>query len=79
MSAIRSFVRVKAFKSTTSVGRNMNGLRMSVNRLGKTTTSIGKSFESSLTLLEFQKSFIIETAERAVSYTHLTLPTKRIV
>ena len=68
MSAIRSFVRVKAFKSTTSVGRNMNGLRMSVNRLGKTTTSIGKSFESSLTLLEFQKSFIIETAERDKAY-----------
>jgi len=68
MSAIRSFVRVKAFKSTTAVGRNMNGLRMSVNRLGKTTTSIGKSFESSLTLLEFQKSFIIETAERDKAY-----------
>ena len=68
MSAIRSFVKVKAFKSTTAVGRNMNGLRTSVNRLGRTTTSIGKSFESSLTLLEFQKSFIIETKGRDKAY-----------
>ncbi len=68
MSAIRSFVRVKAFKSTTAVGRNMNGLRTSVNRLGRTTTSIGKSFESTLTLLEFQKSFIIETKGRDKAY-----------
>ena len=64
MSAIRSFVRVKAFKSTTDVGRNMNGLRLSLNRLGRSTTSIGKSFESSLTLLEFQKSFIQETSQK---------------
>ena len=68
MSAIRSFVKVKAFKSTTSVGRNMNGLRMSVNRLGRTTTSIGKSFESTFQLIDFQKSFIIETKERDKAY-----------
>ena len=64
MSAIRSFVRVKAFKTSTDVGRNMNGLRLSLNRLGRSTTSIGKSFESSLTLLEFQKSFIQETSQK---------------
>ena len=64
MSAIRSFVRVKAFKTSTDVGRNMNGLRLSLNRLGRSTTSIGKSFESSLTLLEFQKTFIQETSQK---------------
>ena len=67
MSAIRSFVRVKAFKTSTDVGRNMNGLRLSLNRLGRSTTSIGKSFESSLTLLEFQK-VLYKRRRRKIEY-----------
>ena len=59
MSAIRSFVTVKPFKSTTTVGTNMNGLRKSVNRLGQTTEGIGKSIEQMAIITEFQKDYIV--------------------
>ena len=68
MSAIRSFVTVKPFKSTTAVGTNMNGLRKSVNRLGMTTEGIGKSIEQMSIITQFQKDYLMDEVKEENKY-----------
>ena len=63
---IRSYLNVKPFKAKTKTGQNFNGLRLSVNRLGGTTTGIGKSIQSMYTLLKFQNDFLKETHTYAI-------------
>jgi len=66
MAIIRSYLKVKPFKAVTKTGQNFNALRLSVNRIGGTTTGIGKSIESMYELLKFQNEFLNTTHNQAI-------------
>ena len=66
MAIIRSYLKVKPFKAVTKTGQNFNALRLSVNRIGGTTTGIGKSLESMYELLKFQNEFLNTTHNQAI-------------
>jgi len=57
-ATIRKFVKVKPFKADTQPGRNLNTIRLGVNRLGTLTDGIQASVKETATLIKFEKEYL---------------------
>jgi len=59
-AVLKKYINVPPPKATTAFGKQLRAQTFAYNRLGGTLTGIGKNLQGIVTMMEFQKEFLLE-------------------
>ena len=59
-AVLKKYINVPPPKATTAFGKQLRAQTFAYNRLGGTLTGIGKNLQGIITMMEFQKEFLLQ-------------------